>query len=769
MKVSQKFLLALSCGLFISLSSAQEPSVEVKPVSGKPAANKSTPLKNAVSKVKSSLNSSTKTADDLPPLPELPSLPVVDPVVPASSQMEATPLPDPVNSFEQGPPLLGDTQNVATIPSSPVPGSVSGGQPVEAEVKSRGNWLQNMRFKSSPLPDESEQGSTGVYQKDVRKSAKVEDFTAIDDLEISSDPINRFPFIDLPYVEKSIAEQNVEWLTSEVAREYSKNLAAINADTSAITASDLPSVPGNMKANWSTKIYQRVWREHGALRRTVRDTFGEALQHSHQIKSFSEIPVIRETGVQEAYGAFDMSVFIDSRYTRTNEPTSSQLTAGQGINRFQQDLHETEAGLRKRLMNGTEVSVSNRVSALHSNSTFLDPNPQSGSEVVLSVSHPLLRGGGYHYNTAGIKIAMLDSKMGVAEYVRQLEQYLLEISRTYWGVYLARANFVQKRAAVETTKRIVDQLEDRREVDDTANESELLRARSSVAQRQAALVRAEMSIRLAEERLRTLVSGPNFALGKTTEIIPCSRPILAAPNEDVREVARAAITNRPELLEAFYQTQAAGIRRDLSKNELLPQLNLILELSTSGVGGNGINGAPGTLQFNDAYLDQFNHDPGGLAGLSFEMPLERNYAKARYQRRRHELRQQMHNLKSTIDNIALEAIVAYRELETAYRDMQGKYLAALATREEVKALENRLNIDASGGRSVGDQLQLILDAVDRNIAAEEAFLVSVVTYNVAFTSLDKARGSLLKRHDVGVFRTQEDGLETIRAGYPGGK
>jgi len=738
----QNFFIVLALlGVPFTVSAQDTPSVSVKP-----AATEAKPVKDAVDKVKSSLFATDRPGTDLPPLPELPK--VVDPVTSPRSTAAGM-APDQQS-------LLGDTQVVEPIPTGDAPsGEPAGNGPVAAEVN-RLKGLQGMRYKTNRLPDESEQGALGVYHKETRKTSRVEDHTAIDDLEVSSDPLNRFPFIDLPLVEKSIAEQNVEWMVSELAKEYSKNLAEVNDDA---TTRALPDVPGNMSANWSSRMYQRVWREHSAIRRTLTDTYGEALQYSHQIKSFSEIPAIRETSIQEAYGQFDMTAFIDGRYGRTDEPTSSTLTTGSANPkaRFQQDLRESEVGLRKKLMNGSEVSISNRLSTLNNNSQFLNPNPQSGSEVVLSLSHPLLKGGGYHYNTAGIKIALLDSKMGVTEYVRQLEQYLMEISRTYWGVYLARANFVQKNLAVDQTSRIVKQLEERAAVDPEANASELLRARSSIAQRNAALIRAEMSIRLAEDRLRSLVSGPDFALGKSTEIIPCSRPILAAPQEDVREVARAAIANRPELLETFYQAQAAGIRRDLSKNELLPTLNLITEVSMSGLGLG--------RRLGEAWSDQFVNQAGGLIGFSFEVPLENNFAKARKTRRDHELRQQLHNIKTTVDNLALEAIVAYRELQTSYRDMQGKYQTALATREEIKQLESRLNIDAAGN-SVGYQLQLILDALDRNQAAEEAFLVAVVTYNVTFTSLDKARGSLLKRHDVGVFRTKQDGLSTINAGFP---
>ena len=138
------------------------------------------------------------------------------------------------------------------------------------------------------------------------------------------------------------------------------------------------------------------------------------------------------------------------------------------------------------------------------------------------------------------------------------------------------------------------------------------------------------------------------------------------------------------------------------------------------------------------------------------MPWERNLAKARLSRRSHELRQQQHMLRATIDNVLLEAIVAYQELRTAYRDMQGKYQAVLATREELQQLEDRLDVDTDDDRTVGYQLQLILDSIERNESAEEQFLVSVVLYNVSFTSLDRARGTLLRQHGVEIKRYEDD-------------
>ena len=91
---------------------------------------------------------------------------------------------------------------------------------------------------------------------------------------------------------------------------------------------------------------------------------------------------------------------------------------------------------------------------------------------------------------------------------------------------------------------------------------------------------------------------------------------------------------------------------------------------------------------------------------------------------------------------------------SSYRDMQGSYATLQASREELRQLRERLEIDTDDarGRTTAAQLQLILDSMDRNQIAEESFLRSIVSYNATFTSLQSARGTLLRRENVRIDR-----------------
>lgn len=257
----------------------------------------------------------------------------------------------------------------------------------------------------------------------------------------------------------------------------------------------LPNVPKGFDASWSGAITRQIWGSQQRVSRNLFGVYASALENSHQIKAFSEISLIRETGIQEARGQFDVISFIDGRTSHLDEPTSSELTTGKIGGRFLEDRTEGEIG----------------------------------------------------------------------------------------------------------------QLQAREGVGKSANLSELLRARSSLAQRRASLIRSAMAIRTAEARLRALVNDPEYSLGSSSEFIPSTSPILGSPKENIREVAVDAITNRAEVLQGVYQVKAAGLLRDQQKRDLLPTLNLILEATSAGLDAN--------RDLGGAYEDNADNDLGWLAGV----------------------------------------------------------------------------------------------------------------------------------------------------------
>jgi len=511
-------------------------------------------------------------------------------------------------------------------------------------------------------------------------------------------------------------------------------------------------VPEDFAPWWIRGQRNTIGESSQAQSISIDDLYVRALQHSSQIRVFSDLPLIRETGIREAAGAFDTNAYLQGKFDRANDPVGNTLTTG-GASRFKQDEWSFEAGAKKRFITGTEVTVSQQLSRTDNNSIYFVPNPQSKATLSISVVQPLLKGAGVGYNRSVMQIARLDSDIAMHEFTRQSESHLLEITRTYWALYAARVTYLQKARLVNDTARVTDELRARQKMD--AGQSQLFRAESALASRRSDLVRSEAAVRNAQDRLRALTNDPTLLVSSNAELIPRDRLVLNSSSFDAQAAAKAALESRPEINQAFLQLRAATIRENMQRNELLPELNLVLQGSLGGLEDGDYSGA---------YSRQYNTgSPAFGAGFVFSIPLGNNIAKSRLERRRLELRQQLDQLRTTIDTVLLEVKISAREVSTAFRETQAKYTAVKAFTEDLDTLQARRSLQAIGDDSLmAGYLSTLLDSQDRRANAEEEFIRAAANYQIAIVNLERAKGRLLAYSDINVIRGKDDaGLPNI--------
>ena len=495
---------------------------------------------------------------------------------------------------------------------------------------------------------------------------------------------------------------------------------------------------------------------------TLEDLYIRAIKHSSQIRVFGDLPVIRETGIREAKGAFDTNAFLQSQFDRRNDPVGSTLTTG-GADRFKQDEWAIEAGVKKKVITGAEISVSQKIGQAKNNSIYFLPNPQSTSKLELSVTQPLLKGAGVGYNRSVIEIAKIDSEVAMAEFVRQTESHLQEIARAYRTLYAARVTYLQKLRLLEETGKLADEVKARMQID--AQTSQLFRAQSAVAARKADLIRSEAAIRNAQDRLHALTSDERLLPNSDVELIPRDHLVLTGEMLDAQQAAHTALRTRPEINQAFNQLRAATLREKMSKNELLPELNLVLKGSLGGL-DNG--------DFGGAYGRQYNTGgPGYGAGLILSFPLENNIARARHERRQLELRQQIDQLRTTVDSVLLEVKISVREVGTSFREALAKYAAVKAYSEDIATLAARRSVqpfldptvaaiagaEATKAASLSqttDYIDRMIDAQDRRARSEEEFIMAAAEYQVSLVNLQRSKGRLLGFEGIQILRDRDD-------------
>ncbi|MDF1825946.1 MAG: TolC family protein [Verrucomicrobiales bacterium] len=482
------------------------------------------------------------------------------------------------------------------------------------------------------------------------------------------------------------------------------------------------------------------------------EIYTRTLANSSQVRVFAALPLIRETAIDEAKAEFDPESYVESRYNFTDEPTGSTLETGSANDFFRERGWTMEAGVRKKFLAGTEVVVAQDLGQKSNNSEFFIPGDQGNARLRLSVVQPLLKGAGAKYNRTMMQIAKLDAETGYEEFVRQLETHLMEVNRSYWALYLARAMYQEQKNLVNETRGVADELAARGTLD--ASSSQISRTQAALASREATLVRSELAIMNSESRLRALVNDPWFVTGGIGEIIPSDMPMIGRYVPDFETMVDAALTYRPEIRQAEKHLQASDLREAMARNEKKPTLNLLAETGLSSLRGSGDTGGAFGDQFQDSV-------PNWGVGVMASVPWGRRAEKARHLRTELEVRQMEDQLRSTMDTVLLEVQVAHREVSTAYPDMKAKYKAAKAAEEELAVLNNRRGLDVQEGEAL--YLEKLLDAQERRSLARESFLKSLVVYNSAITNLDRASGTLLQAEDVGVHRdVDEDELPILR-------
>lgn len=486
------------------------------------------------------------------------------------------------------------------------------------------------------------------------------------------------------------------------------------------------------------------------LEMTLDNVVLGTLIHSPTVRVLTDAPIIRRQSILEAEARFDPRNFLETRWVDTSDPVGNLLTTG-GAKRFIDQNGMFNGGARKLTQQGTQVELAQRFGYQDNNSIFFVPAPQGTSRITLGVTQPLLAGRGKAYNTSLIVLADINTRIAQDELSKNLQALLFDVHKAYWELHQARAVLLQKRKVHAQAVAILDELNARGDVDVLG--SQLVRARAAVAQREAAIIRGETTVRNCEARLRALVNDPALAVGDAQELVPIEQPNRGLLPLGVEDSLVTAMQFRPEVNVAIKEIKAATVRANVSKNELMPILNLVM--------GGYITGLQGGANVAQAWTDQFSVGrPTYSAGLVYERPFGNRAPTARYQQRLLELRQATNQLQSTMATIRAEVEVAAREVTTTYQEMIAKYHAMTADAAEIEYLADRWRLLPGDQQVAGVVLEDLLDAQDRLADNEQGFATAQTAYNLSLINLKKTTGTLLEYQELKWLETTQNGLPT---------
>ena len=514
-------------------------------------------------------------------------------------------------------------------------------------------------------------------------------------------------------------------------------------------------VPENFSAWWDSLVQQRAGIAPRSISVDVTTLVQQALIYSSQIQVLQADPEVQHRIVKQEEATFDWRTFLNAKYDDLNDPIGNTLTTGNNDSRFEDHHTVSSGGLKRRTTAGGEVKLSQQFGYQDNNSRFLLPNPQSTSRLELSFRQPLMSQSGVAYNQSQIVLARINASSSGDETLEELQRHLYGVAEAYWKLYRARAEFFQRQKLLSSAQTVLTTLEGRHEVDTIPRQ--ILRARAAVARAESRMQRAVTDIRNAESQLRLMVNDPEMLNGGAVEFTPMEAPSMVPLPVGLRESLQEALVNRPDISHAIRQMRASGVRMGVSKSEMLPKLDFIVSSYVAGL--------ENKAQFVDSFNNQFTQGrPGYTVGMEFEVPLGNRAAKAKVEQRQWELKRAINSFKATVETSLTEVEIASREVDTAWRELLGKYQAMVAAQNEVSYLQDRFDILPNVEESSILLLEDLLDGCERLADEEAAFAQAQTSYSLSIIQLRRATGTMLRsRYDAPELENSETEWMTSRA------
>jgi outer membrane protein len=462
----------------------------------------------------------------------------------------------------------------------------------------------------------------------------------------------------------------------------------------------------------------------GPLELSVEQALMLSLRNNRDLQVRQIGPVIAGTFEQIERGVFDPELFFDFEYFRERAIETSRSTeTGFGV-----EAKDTVAvaGVRQTLPTGTTVeatlgqdrSVSNRTPDINE------------ARLGLSVTQSLLQGFGPAVNLASVRQAELDAVASVYELRGFTEALLADTETAYWNFVLANKEIEIFDRSLEVARRQLKEVELRIEVG-ILPEVEAAAARAEVARREQALINARSL--LEERRLRLMRQiNPGPEDGLDYQVIATAEPAIEPrPVTDLSDRLELAQRMRPDLNEALLRVEQNRLETIVTRNGLLPKLDLFVALGQTGFADS----------FSGSFraLDENTYD--FTVGVRLSQYVGNRASRARDLAARASRRQSEEAVANLKQLVRLEVMLAVNEVERTGQQIFASRTTRILEEETVKAEEERFDVGASTAL-------LVVQAQRDLLASRIAEVRAVVNYRIALIALYRAEGSLLERRGV---------------------
>ena len=509
----------------------------------------------------------------------------------------------------------------------------------------------------------------------------------------------------------------------------------------------------------------------------IRSLGGQILRNPDSANSVFQ-PALTATdpirGIDASLSSFDAQLQSNVSLQKNDDVFNNQAIGG-GANEVKQSLFGFDSQISKIGATGTQYTIRSLTQHDGNNSPGVLFNHSWQTFLEAGVRQPLLQGRGLDFNriagpngqpgirfSNGVVIAQLDTQISVSAFEQGIQDFVLELTNTYWQLYLAYRNYettLQARDIAYKTWRTIEARFDNELPGGEADKEAQARERLFLFERDLTLslggtqASGQPGVYQLEANLRRLMGISN---AEGNFIRPVEEPFEGKVLYDWSNLVNDALNQRIELRQQKIRVQRREMELYAAKNFLRPRLDAIATSRVNGFGDDlafGENiGAP-NQRFNSAAKDFFsgNHIEWEF-GLQLNAPigLRREYAAKKnaeitLRREMAVLRDQEHEVLYSLGN-------AYRQVSTQYEAMKEIYNRMVASTQTLEARTVAFEADQTSA-------EFLLDAQQTKAQAENDYHRARIEYALARNQLLVETGSFLQNFGVNIRSEDESNYQ----------
>lgn len=448
----------------------------------------------------------------------------------------------------------------------------------------------------------------------------------------------------------------------------------------------------------------------------------------------------RRLGIAQNLGIYDLLTLANVSAT---DRQSAVIDATQPASANSQNLGFS---FRQLIPTGGVVEVGVDGNRFESDAQTRQAGVSYGSGLDFSFSQPLLRNFGRLATERNIIVARTNSRVSRQEFERQVTLTIQQVVNAYWDLVGAREQLRVARQSLDLARQLHERNQVQVEVG-TLAPLELVQSEAAIATNEENIIRNTSNLGDAEDELRRLLNLPPGPLWETP-IAPTTDPDLQERlNPNLNEAILAAYAERPELRTLELQLDQARFDAEFQRNQLKPDLDLVIEYDFDGLDLDGVGGA---------YSSLFGLDfPFWSASLNFSYPIQNRSARAASAIANLDVERIRTQVEDQRAVISTEVRRAVRAVETAAQQIEAARASRQFQERNLEAQQKRYENGMATSFQITEVQEDLAQALSREVTAR-------IQYRTALTEYYRATGRLLDQQGVAIDDPEESDYASRR-------